>query len=106
MLLLLLNMRACTLCCLFFCIVHEFFDRFVLRFNASLVLYCACMIHYTVVLCLNASFVFALQRNQFNFTERAAQTYVNPLKTRVISTLPPETGRASGLMTQWALYDA
>lgn len=47
-----------------------------------------------------------VQRNQFNYSERAAQTYTNPLKTRVISTLPPETGRTAGNMTQWALMDA
>lgn len=47
-----------------------------------------------------------LQRNQFNFTERAAQTYVNPIKTRVVSTTPPETAHSSGVMTQWAMYDA
>jgi dynein intermediate chain 1 len=46
------------------------------------------------------------QRNQFNFTERAAQTYNPTTKTRTISTTPPETTNGSGIMTQWALYDA
>jgi dynein intermediate chain 1 len=47
-----------------------------------------------------------LQRNQFNFTERAAQTYCPPSKSRVVSTIPPETNESGGLMTQWMLYDA
>ena len=46
------------------------------------------------------------QRNQFNFTERAAQTYKNTTKTRVVSTLPPESTNDQGSMSQWALYDA
>ncbi len=46
------------------------------------------------------------QRNQFNFTERAAQTFNNTTKTRVISTTPPDSATTSGNMTQWALYDA
>jgi dynein intermediate chain 1 len=47
-----------------------------------------------------------LQRNQFNFTERAAQTYNPSMKTRVIGTIPPESTDGHGQMTQWALYDA
>ncbi|RYG42583.1 hypothetical protein EON68_01640, partial [archaeon] len=47
-----------------------------------------------------------LQRNQFNFTERAAQTYTATIKSRVISTVPPETSQSSGQMTQWLMYDA
>lgn len=47
-----------------------------------------------------------LQRNQFNYTERAAQTFVPQTKTRVISTEPPHTTQASGSMSQWSIYDA
>jgi len=47
-----------------------------------------------------------MQRNQFNFTERAAQTFDNSTKVRVISTIPPESVTAHGRMTQWELYDA
>ena len=47
-----------------------------------------------------------VQRNQFNFTERAAQSFDNTTKTRVVSTTPPESTSARGSMTQWALYDA
>lgn len=47
-----------------------------------------------------------LQRNQFNYTERAAQTYNSTLKTRVACTEPPETSSASGSMSQWQIYDA
>lgn len=46
------------------------------------------------------------QRNQFNYTERAAQTYNNTIKTRVVSTIPPESTDAVGAMTQWMLHDA
>ena len=46
------------------------------------------------------------QRNQFNFTERAAQTYNPTTKVRTISTIPPDSSSSSGLMTQWGLYDA
>ena len=47
-----------------------------------------------------------VQRNQFNFTERAAQSFDNTTKTRVVSTTPPESVSVRGSMTQWALYDA
>lgn len=47
-----------------------------------------------------------MQRNQFNYTERAAQTYNNSMKTRIVSTVPPESAITSGRMTQWNLYDA
>jgi len=47
-----------------------------------------------------------LQRNQFNFSERAAQMYSAGHKSRVVSTVPPETADAGGSMTQWQLYDA
>jgi dynein intermediate chain 1, axonemal len=47
-----------------------------------------------------------LQRNQFNYTERAAQTYVAQTKHRVISTEPPHTAESSGSMSQWRIYDA
>jgi dynein intermediate chain 1 len=46
------------------------------------------------------------QRNQFNFTERATQTYNATIKSRVISTTPPDSANAVGSMTQWALHDA
>jgi hypothetical protein len=47
-----------------------------------------------------------LQRNQFNFTERAVQFSPAALRTRVVSTSPPLTRSASGEMTQWMLQDA
>ena len=46
------------------------------------------------------------QRNQFNFTGRAAQTYTHTTKTRVVSTQPPDSTNAQGFMSQWALHDA
>lgn len=46
------------------------------------------------------------QRNQFNFTERAAQTNNPTVKTRVVSTTPPDSANSSGSMTQWGLYDS
>lgn len=39
-------------------------------------------------------------RNQFNFSERAAQTFNNPLRERGTSTEPPPTANMSGNPTQ------
>lgn len=47
-----------------------------------------------------------LQRNQFNFSERAAQTFSSVTKTRVVCTEPPASSEASGGMSQWRIYDA
>lgn len=45
-------------------------------------------------------------RNQFNFSERAAQTYVAPMKDRTVSTAPPETQIFGATASRWSVYDA
>ena len=47
-----------------------------------------------------------LQRNQFNYSERAAQTFNPVMKDRSVATVPVETHDACGDMSQWKLYDA
>mmetsp|Transcript_22365 Transcript_22365/g.26943 ORF Transcript_22365/g.26943 Transcript_22365/m.26943 type:complete len:668 (+) Transcript_22365:178-2181(+) len=45
-------------------------------------------------------------RNQFNFSERAAQTQNNPARDRSTSTEPPPTASFNASCTQWEIYDA
>jgi dynein intermediate chain 1, axonemal len=45
-------------------------------------------------------------RNQFNFSERAAQTYVAPMKDRAVSTAPPDTLSYGATASRWDIYDA
>uniref|UniRef100_A0A7S3VNC9 Uncharacterized protein n=1 Tax=Dunaliella tertiolecta TaxID=3047 RepID=A0A7S3VNC9_DUNTE len=44
-------------------------------------------------------------RNQFNFSDRAAQTINFPLKDRETFTEPPPTRTIQGSCTQWGIYD-
>lgn len=44
-------------------------------------------------------------RNQFNYSERAAQTVNNPLRNRECSTEPPPTLTFSETTTQYAIFD-
>ncbi|GMH42343.1 hypothetical protein BSKO_10262 [Bryopsis sp. KO-2023] len=44
-------------------------------------------------------------RNQFNFSERAAQTFNNPIRERSTFTEPPPTAAMSGSCSQWEIYD-
>merc|ERR1712228_978952 len=44
-------------------------------------------------------------RNQFNFSERAAQTKNPILRERSWSTAPPPTTGFSGTVTQWDIFD-
>merc|ERR1712228_10847 len=44
-------------------------------------------------------------RNQFNFSERAAQTKNGVLRERGWTTEPPPTTRFDGTVTQWEIYD-
>lgn len=46
------------------------------------------------------------QRNQFNYTERAVQTFNTLIKTRIMGTTPPETTNQCGSVSQWQIYDA
>jgi len=49
--------------------------------------------------------VFENRKNQFNYSERAAQTFNNPLRDRLISTKPPAVANFSGTVSQWEIYD-
>ena len=44
--------------------------------------------------------------NQFNFSERASQTYNNPVRERSTMTEPPPRLTYSSNATQWEIYDA
>ncbi|XP_078368950.1 dynein intermediate chain 2, ciliary-like isoform X2 [Oculina patagonica] len=44
--------------------------------------------------------------NQFNFSERASQTYNNPYRERGTSTEPPPRANFSATANQWEIYDA
>jgi len=45
-------------------------------------------------------------RNQFNFSERAAQTVNNPTRERQSATEPPPSQQFTASATQWEMYDA
>lgn len=44
--------------------------------------------------------------NQFNFCERAALTYNNPMRAQETQTIPPPMGSFSANVLQWIIYDA
>lgn len=44
-------------------------------------------------------------KNQFNFSERATQTFNNPMRQKDISTEPPPTSEYNSSVSQWDLYD-
>ncbi|TMW68544.1 hypothetical protein Poli38472_006012 [Pythium oligandrum] len=52
-----------------------------------------------------ASFQFESGKNQFNYSERAAQTYTNPLRHRSVETEPPPVVSFQATVTQWEIYD-
>ena len=45
-------------------------------------------------------------RNQFNFSERASQTYNEVQRTRTIATQPPLCKSFADTVTQWTIYDS
>lgn len=45
-------------------------------------------------------------KNQFNYSERAAQTFNNILRSRGVATEPPPVQTYSATVTQWDIYDA
>ena len=49
--------------------------------------------------------LFENRKNQFNYSERAAQTFNNPLRERYVSTKPPAVVNFSGTVSQWDIYD-
>eukprot|EP00986_Skeletonema_menzelii_P011172 scaffold5674_cov142-Skeletonema_menzelii.AAC.8 len=46
-----------------------------------------------------------MAKNQFNFSERASQTFNNPLKSRAINTEPPLVTQYQDDVSQWKIYD-
>ena len=44
-------------------------------------------------------------KNQFNYSERASQTFNNPLRSRGVRTSPPPVTQYSGQANQWIIYD-
>ncbi|GBG92562.1 hypothetical protein CBR_g56035 [Chara braunii] len=49
---------------------------------------------------------FKTLRNEFNFSERAAQTVNNSLRDRGIETEPPHLADENALATQWVIFDS
>lgn len=45
-------------------------------------------------------------KNQFNYSERAAQTFNNQLRSRGVATEPPPVVQFFATVTQWDIYDA
>ncbi|KAJ1434654.1 WD40-repeat-containing domain protein [Ochromonadaceae sp. CCMP2298] len=45
-------------------------------------------------------------KNQFNYSERAAQTFNNILRSRGVATEPPPVNQFNATVTQWDIYDA
>lgn len=45
-------------------------------------------------------------KNQFNYSERAAQTFNNLLRARGVATEPPPVNQFTATVTQWDIYDA
>ncbi|KAL9188369.1 hypothetical protein ACHAXT_006747 [Thalassiosira profunda] len=45
-------------------------------------------------------------KNQFNFSERASQTFNNPLKSRGVHTEPPPVTQYSDDVSQWKIHDS
>mmetsp|Transcript_3184 Transcript_3184/g.11509 ORF Transcript_3184/g.11509 Transcript_3184/m.11509 type:complete len:708 (-) Transcript_3184:55-2178(-) len=45
-------------------------------------------------------------KNQFNYSERAAQTFNNAVKQRGVTTEPPETKVFGATVSQWEVYDS
>jgi dynein intermediate chain 1 len=44
-------------------------------------------------------------KNQFNYSERACQTFNNPVRERGVATVPPELVSFSANVSQWEIYD-
>jgi len=45
-------------------------------------------------------------KNQFNYSERAAQTFNNPLRERGVATVPPPVVGFTATVSQWEIYDS
>lgn len=45
-------------------------------------------------------------KNQFNYSERAAQTFNNPMRERGVVTEPPPMLSFRSTVAQWEIYDS
>ena len=45
-------------------------------------------------------------KNQFNYSERTAQTYNVPMRERGVSTAPPPMSGFTATVSQWEIYDS
>ena len=54
---------------------------------------------------LSSSTDLTKAKNQFNFSERASQTFNNPLKSRAVNTEPPFVTQYQDDVSQWKIYD-
>jgi len=45
-------------------------------------------------------------KNQFNYSERAAQTFDNPMRERGVATMPPAVSGLTATVSQWEIYDS
>lgn len=45
-------------------------------------------------------------KNQFNYSERAAQTFNNPMRERGVVTEPPPMLSFKNIVAQWEIYDS
>ncbi len=54
---------------------------------------------------LEAAHNIEVAKNQFNYSDRAAQTFNNPYKMRSVATKPPELRTVSDTCTSWKVYD-
>ena len=45
-------------------------------------------------------------KNQFNYSDRAAQTFDNPLRERGVATTPPPVSGLTATVSQWEIYDS
>lgn len=45
-------------------------------------------------------------KNQFNYSERAAQTFNNPMRERGVVTEPPPMLSFKSTVAQWEIYDS
>lgn len=45
-------------------------------------------------------------KNQFNYSERAAQTFNNPMRERGVVTEPPPMLSFKNTVAQWEIYDS
>lgn len=53
-----------------------------------------------------STLVFDSGKNQFNYSERASQTFTNPQRQRSVETEPPPVMGFTANVTQWDIYDA